>query len=70
MRTKDRKKGIPGMKKSKMSSGRWINHKYGFVPDVRTERVLAARQELNKGKYDLNKRLDVSLDKVFEDLAR
>ena len=39
------------------------------LPDVRKKKVLDVRQQLTEGKYDLNERLDVALEKVLEDLA-
>ena len=38
------------------------------LPEVRREKVLSVRRQLTEGKYDLNERLDVVLDKVLEDL--
>ena len=37
--------------------------------EVRKEKVLDVRRQLTEGKYDLNERLDVALDKVLEDLT-
>jgi len=56
------------MKKSKTSRCHTVNHKWGFGPGVRKDKILSVRQKLIKGKYDLNKRLDVVLDKILEDL--
>ncbi len=42
--------------------------KIASLPEVRKEKVLGVRQQLTEGKYDLNKRLDIALDKVLEDL--
>jgi len=39
------------------------------LPEVRKEKVLDVRQQLSKGKYKLNERLDIALDKVLEDLT-
>ena len=39
------------------------------LPEVRQEKVLDVRRQLTEGKYDLNGRLDVALDKVLEDLT-
>ena len=39
------------------------------LPEVRREKVLDVRQQLNKGNYNLNERLDGALDKVLEDLT-
>ena len=43
--------------------------KIASLPEVRKEKVLGVRQQLTEGKYELNKRLDVALDKVLEDLT-
>jgi len=43
--------------------------KIASLPEVRKEKVLDIRGQLNKGKYNLNKRLDIALDKVLEDLT-
>jgi hypothetical protein len=40
-----------------------------LLPEIRKEKVLDVRQQLTEGKYDLNGRLDVALDKVLEDLT-
>jgi hypothetical protein len=42
--------------------------KIASLPEVRKEKVLDVRQQLSKGKYRLNERLDIALDKVLEDL--
>ena len=42
--------------------------KIASLPEVRKEKVLDIRRQLNKGKYNLNTRLDVALDKALEDL--
>jgi hypothetical protein len=39
------------------------------LPEVRKEKVLDVRRQLTEGKYDLNGRLDVAVDKVLEDLT-
>ena len=39
------------------------------LPEVRKEKVLDVRQQLSRGKYRVNERLDVALDKVLEDLT-
>ena len=39
------------------------------LPEVRKEKVLEVRRRLTEGRYDLNQRLDVALDKVLEDLT-
>ena len=43
--------------------------KIASLPEVRKEKVLDVRRQLSKGKYKLNERLDVALDKVLEDLT-
>ena len=39
------------------------------LPEVRREKILDVRQQLNKGSYSLSERLDCALDKVLEDLT-
>ena len=39
------------------------------LPEVRQEKILDVRRRLNEGRYDLNHRLDVALDRVLEDLT-
>ena len=43
--------------------------KIASLPEVRQGKVLDVRRQLTEGKYDLNERLDVALDKVLEDLT-
>lgn len=43
--------------------------KIATLPEVRQEKVLDVRQQLSKGKYRLNERLDIALDRVLEDLT-
>ncbi|MFA5251744.1 MAG: flagellar biosynthesis anti-sigma factor FlgM [Phycisphaerae bacterium] len=43
--------------------------KIASLPEVRKEKVLDLRQQLGKGDYTLNERLDAALDKVLEDLT-
>lgn len=43
--------------------------KIASLPEVRKEKVLDVRQRLSKGRYKLNERLDIALDKVLEDLT-
>ena len=38
------------------------------MPEIRQEKVANVRNELNRGEYDLNVRLDVALDRVLEEL--
>jgi len=40
-----------------------------LLPEVRRQKVLTVRQQLTEGSYNLNKRLDVALDKVLEELT-
>lgn len=42
--------------------------KIASLPEVRQEKVLKIRRQLNRGQYDLNGHLDVALDKVLEEL--
>jgi len=39
-----------------------------LATDVRKEKVLAIRQQLDEGKYDINKRLNAAIDKILENL--
>jgi hypothetical protein len=43
--------------------------KIASLPEARREKVLDLRRQLTEGKYNLNERLDVALDKVLEDLT-
>ena len=43
--------------------------KIASLPEVRKEKVLDVRQQLTDGDYDLNRRLDIALEKVLEDLG-
>ena len=43
--------------------------KIASLPEVRREKVLDVRRQLTEGKYNLNERLDIALDKVLEDLS-
>jgi anti-sigma28 factor (negative regulator of flagellin synthesis) len=38
--------------------------------NIREEKVIVIRQQLAEGKYDINKRLNVALDKIIENLAK
>jgi hypothetical protein len=38
------------------------------LPEVSRQKVLRVRRELTEGRYDLNERLDVALEKVLDDL--
>ncbi|MHC4654451.1 MAG: hypothetical protein ACYS91_05455 [Planctomycetota bacterium] len=37
---------------------------------VHEEKVIAIRQQLAEGKYDINHRLNAAIDKILENLAR
>jgi negative regulator of flagellin synthesis FlgM len=39
------------------------------LPEIRKEKVLDVRRQLTEGKYDLNERLEIALDKVLENLT-
>jgi predicted XRE-type DNA-binding protein len=43
--------------------------KIATLPEVRRKKVLNVRQQLSNGKYRLNERLDIALDRVLEDLT-
>jgi len=43
--------------------------KIASLPEVRREKILHVRRQLTEGKYDVNKRLDVAVDRVLEDLT-
>jgi len=43
--------------------------KIASLPEVRKEKVLNVRRQITEGKYDLNERLDIVLDRVLEDLT-
>ncbi len=43
--------------------------KIASLPEVNQKRILGLRQEITKGSYDLNNRLDVALDRVLEELT-
>ncbi len=38
------------------------------LPDNRKQKVLRVRRQLTEGRYDLDERLDVALEKVLDDL--
>lgn len=42
--------------------------KIAALPEVRKEKVLSVRRQLTEGRYDLNERLEVVLDRVLDDL--
>ena len=43
--------------------------KIASLPEVRKDKVLRVRRQLTEGKYDLNERLNIALDKVLEELT-
>ena len=43
--------------------------KIASLPEVRKKKILNVRRQLTEGKYDLNERLNIALDKVLEDLT-
>ena len=43
--------------------------KIASLPEVRQEKILNVRQQLTEGRYNLNERLDVAIDKVLEHLT-
>ena len=43
--------------------------KIASLPEVRKEKVLDVRRRLTEGKYELNERLDIALEKVLGDLT-
>ena len=43
--------------------------KIAVLPEVRRDKVLDVRKQLTDGKYDLNERLNLAMDKVLEDLT-
>ncbi len=43
--------------------------KIASLPEIRKEKVLSVRRQLTEGRYDLNDRLDVALEKVLDDLT-
>ena len=43
--------------------------KIASLPEIRKDKVLSVRRQLTDGKYDLNERLNIALDRVLEDLT-
>lgn len=43
--------------------------KIAMLPEVRQKKVLDIRRQLTHGRYELNERLDIALDRVLEDLT-
>ena len=46
-----------------------VIQKIASLPEVRMDKILNVRRQLTDGKYNLNERLDIALDKVLEDLT-
>jgi len=44
--------------------------KIASLPDVRRQKVLRVRRQLTEGKYELNERLDLAMEKVLDDLDK
>ena len=42
--------------------------KIAVLPEIRQEKVNDRRSRIARGEYDLNKRLDLALDRVLEEL--
>jgi hypothetical protein len=42
--------------------------KIASLPDARRQKVLRVRRQLTEGRYELNERLDLALEKVLDDL--
>ena len=46
-----------------------VLRKIACLPEVRKEKVLDVRRQLNGDRYDINGRLDTVVDKVLEELT-
>jgi negative regulator of flagellin synthesis FlgM len=46
-----------------------VLRKIASLPEVRQEKILDVRRQLTEGKYNLNERLNIALDKILEDLT-
>ena len=46
-----------------------VLRKIASLPEVRREKILDVRRQITEGKYNLDERLDVALDKVLEYLT-
>jgi len=57
------------MSKAKTSSLRSVPSKSAAGQRIRRKKIVKVRQELKKGRYDVNERLSVALDRIIEDLA-
>jgi len=54
-----------GLKTSRLNP---VPSKSAIWPQVRRKKIVNIRRKLKKGKYDINKRLDIALDRILEDL--
>lgn len=54
-----------GLKTSSLHS---IPSKSTEGQQIRRKKIVNIRRQLKKGKYDINKRLDIALDRILEDL--
>ncbi|MHC4489144.1 MAG: carbon storage regulator [Planctomycetota bacterium] len=45
-----------------------VSKRIASLPKVRKEKVITVRRQLAKGKYPINERLNVALDKLLDDL--
>ena len=45
-----------------------VSERIASLPRVRKEKILAVRRQLAEGKYPINERLNVALDKLIENL--
>jgi len=43
--------------------------KIASLPEIRRQKILNVRRQITEGKYDLNERLDLAIDKVLEELT-
>ena len=43
--------------------------KLAVMPEIRRGKVMNVRRKINRGRYDLNGRLDTVIDRVLEDLT-
>jgi hypothetical protein len=57
------------MSKAKTSGLRSVPSKSTTGQRIRRKKIVNVRQELTKGRYDINERLSVALDRILEDLA-
>ena len=46
-----------------------VLRKIALLPEIRQNKVLNVRRQLTDGRYDLNERLSIAMDKVLEDLT-